>query len=348
MLASNGYVVAMIFQQDFITGSFAEVALSEVPSMQLVMNFLKKTENIDETRVGTFGFSGSGFTQVLFSMYDTRIKAVADIESGIYMNGLYQQFSRSNYYHPSELRIPFLHIFSRSLSKEEKYISDFEQKTKFSNRYRLLLNEPKLHHWDFAAEGYTSCIVLNQRGVEQMNIQQSFEVASQYLLNFFNSELKSDLKAKSFLTTKPTLAEVPPSLWDITVLPSLKPAPNSVELDYIIRKKGIVFAMETLNKTIPNDSSTNIMEWFVLNNLGSTFFREKKYTEAIEVFKFNTRLHPDDANLHDSLAEGYEAVGDKDNMKKVSEKVLELLSKKTTLTDAEKSLKETAERRLKL
>ena len=134
------------------------------PTCGLSLAFLDKNSGIDNDNIGTFGFSGSGFSQVLFAMNDYRIKAVADIESGIYMDNLFQNFSASNYYIPSKLRIPFLHIFSRDLSKQEKFIDEFETKTKFAKRYRLLLNQPALHHWDFAAEGYTASIFLNNRG----------------------------------------------------------------------------------------------------------------------------------------------------------------------------------------
>jgi hypothetical protein len=65
------------------------------------------------------------------------------------------------------------------------------------------------------------------------------------------------------------------------------------------------------------------------------------------VFKLNTELHPGDANLFDSLAEGYELTGDKENMKKVSVAVIDILTKKANLSDAEKGLKENAEKRLK-
>ena len=177
LLASNGYVVAMIVDRAR-TGPFYESALLEIPDMQFTLTYLKEQANVDVNKLGSFGFSGSGFSQVLFSMYDSRVKAVADIESGIYMDNLYQNFAVSDYYQPQKLRAPFLHIFSRDLSKQEKFIDDFESKTKFTTRYRLLLNQPALHHWDFASEGFTSTIFLNNRGEQSNHIRQSFEIAS--------------------------------------------------------------------------------------------------------------------------------------------------------------------------
>jgi predicted Zn-dependent protease len=74
---------------------------------------------------------------------------------------------------------------------------------------------------------------------------------------------------------------------------------------------------------------------------------EKKYREAIEIFKLNTEMHPGDANLFDSLAEAYELSGDKENMKKISSTVMDILNKKTSLNDADRGVKENSEKRLK-
>jgi hypothetical protein len=89
------------------------------------------------------------------------------------------------------------------------------------------------------------------------------------------------------------------------------------------------------------------MQWFNLNRLGYTFLNERKFNEAIEVFKLNTEFHPGDPNLFDSLSEGYELAGDKENMKKMSGIVIGILNKKDSLSNAEKGLKENAEKRLK-
>jgi len=345
MLASNGYVVAMVKSSTLYRAPLGST--EEISDMQHVMAHIVNTFKIDEEKIGTFGFSGSGFSQVLLAMYDYRIKAVADLESGIYMEGLYQLFSASNYYEPSRLKIPFLHAFSRDLSKQEKYFEDFERKTIFSERYHLLLNQPGLHHWDFAAEGYTSCIALKNRGADQSNFQKSFELTNIYLLNFFNAKLKADQNAQMFLTDKPSLSKIPSAIWNIQIRKGVRPAPNGTEFEDIIRSKGIAAAMDIVNSTLINDSTTNLRQWVVLNNLGSNFLLEKKYDESIQVFKLNVQIHPDDANLWDSLAEGYEATGDKENTKKASQQVLDLLNKKPSLTNPEKSLKETAERRLK-
>lgn len=209
-----------------------------------------------------------------------------------------------------------------------------------------MLNQPGLHHWDFAAEGYTAAIFLDNRGDKAENIRRTFEISSLYLLNFFNGELKKEAAAISFLSQRPVIKNAHDSLWTIKILPAGKAAPDAEEFEYIVRKKGVQQAIDIVRTTVKQDSSGNIMQWFLLNRMGYNFLGEKKYKEAIEIFKLNTELHPGDANLFDSLAEGYEASGDKESMKKASANVVALLSKKDNLNDNEKTLIANAEKRL--
>ena len=167
------------------------------------------------------------------------------------------------------------------------------------------------------------------------------------MLQFFNAKLKSDSLALNFIAKKPSLRDVASTLWDIKVLQALNPSPTAVEFENIIRKKGIQEALSILKNTLQNDSSTNLMQGFVVNRMGYTFLNEKKYKEAIGIFKLNTELHADNPNWFDSLAEAYELFGDKDNMKTISQHVLDMFSKKSELTNNDKAIKQLAEDRLR-
>ncbi|MEP7323247.1 MAG: CocE/NonD family hydrolase [Saprospiraceae bacterium] len=342
LLASNGYVIAMIVQGNFSIGAFSQIALNDVPSLQQVIAFLKKDGHIDEHKIGTFGFSGSGFIQVLLAMHDVRIKALADMESAIF--GI-KEYMVSNYYNPMKLKIPFMHIYSKELAGRDTHFEEF-YKMKFSKRYHVILNQPEWQHWNVATEGYTSCVALHIRGKEEMNIQKSFEVANIYLLNFFNAELKSYEQAKTFLSVKPVIPKIPSTLWDIDILNPVQAPPNKDDFENIIRSKGIQEAITVIGKTLSNDSTSELYQGFILNRMGYTFLNEQKMEAAIGIFKLNTELHPEDANWFDSLAEAYEVSGNTPMTKQISQFILDMLNKKSELNEAEKSLKETALKRL--
>ncbi len=49
-----------------------------------------------------------------------------------------------------------------------------------------------------------------------------------------------------------------------------------------------------------------------LNDLGYSLMRDKKFAQAIAVFKVNVELYPQSSNVYDSLGEAYLAIGDKE------------------------------------
>jgi tetratricopeptide (TPR) repeat protein len=49
-----------------------------------------------------------------------------------------------------------------------------------------------------------------------------------------------------------------------------------------------------------------------LNNFGYVLMRQRKLTEAIEIFKLNVEFYPNEWNVYDSLGEAYMNKGDKE------------------------------------
>ncbi|MEO9850291.1 MAG: CocE/NonD family hydrolase [Reichenbachiella sp.] len=336
-MASHGYIVAMIEYPNF-NGTFGDMALDDVRDMQLGMTWMVKNMSVDPGKIGSYGFSGAGFSQVLLAMSEPRIKAIADLESGLFMDRLFQSLSASNYYKPERLRVPFLHIFSTDLSQEEIHLSQFEEEMKFSTRYRLTLNQPALHHWDFASEGYTACLFLNNRGEEKRKIEQSFELSCKYLVKFFDVYLKQDQQALAFLQKKPTIQGYASELWDLTTQKAVQPAPNLDQFEQLITKKGIEEAVSIARNTIMTDSTSNLWEGSRMNAMGYRYLAGKQYDEAISIFKLNAELHPTAAGWIDSLAEAYELFGNKAKMKQIAKHVVDILTSKETLSDSDQSL----------
>ncbi|MEO9802006.1 MAG: CocE/NonD family hydrolase [Reichenbachiella sp.] len=336
-MASHGYIVAMIEYPNF-NGTFGDMALDDVRDMQLGMTWMVKNMSVEPGQIGSYGFSGAGFSQVLMAMDEPRIKAIADLESGLFMDRLFQSLSASDYYKPERLRVPFLHIFSTDLSEEEIHLSQFEDKMKFSDRYRLILNQPALHHWDFASEGYTACLFLNNRGDEKRNIEQSFELSCKYLVKFFDVYLKQDQQALAFLQKKPTIRGYASELWDLTTYKAVQPVPNLDQFEQLITNKGIEEAVSIVRNTIMIDSTSNLWEGSRMNAIGYQYLSDKQYEEAIGIFKLNAELHPTAAGWIDSLAEAYELTGEQDKMKQIAKQVVDILTAEESLSDSDQSL----------
>ena len=58
------------------------------------------------------------------------------------------------------------------------------------------------------------------------------------------------------------------------------------------------------------DSTSTILEERYFNSLGYNLIREKKYPDAIGIFKINVALYPQSSNVYDSLAKAYLLYGD--------------------------------------
>jgi tetratricopeptide (TPR) repeat protein len=58
------------------------------------------------------------------------------------------------------------------------------------------------------------------------------------------------------------------------------------------------------------DSTSELIDEGEFNRMGYRYLRDKKFQEAIEVFKINVALYPESSNVYDSLADAYVRSGD--------------------------------------
>jgi len=85
----------------------------------------------------------------------------------------------------------------------------------------------------------------------------------------------------------------------------------------------------------------------ILNGFGYTLLFNNRTDEAIEVFKVNVKLFPDDANVYDSLSEAYLAADNPDMAIHYSRLCIEKLAADSTINEALRdNLREISEERL--
>lgn len=103
-----------------------------------------------------------------------------------------------------------------------------------------------------------------------------------------------------------------------------KPKPLFAEFIYQkIAKEGLANLVDNF-QTIIQKNGYQIRSSGQLNMVGYTFIQEKKNQEAIEIFKLNVTLFPDEANPYDSLAEAYMLEGKYNLSRKYYNKALEV------------------------
>ena len=321
LMASNGYVVAMVLNSSFRLplGYFTDVT-----DMQQVIAYLIKSGIVTAESIGTYGFSGSGFSQVLLAMNDPRVCGLADLESALYGEGIWDIFSSSDLYNAANLRIPFLHIYGKELAKADTHFEKYHEK-KYANRYHLLLNYPRLHHWDLATEGRASTTILHARGDKEPGIQASFELAHIYLLHFFDAALKKSTEAQKKINTRELIASYHDSLWTIQHYPALDAPPDRRQFETLINRKGIDTAIALARKFYAADSSVEFLHENSLNALARQFRSQNRAAEGLALMKLAIEFHPREPWLWNNLADMYDNSGNKEEAIRSSEKVLELL-----------------------
>ncbi len=321
MMASTGYVVAMIVST---SGRLPLGYITDVTDMQRAIAYLNGTGMIDENNIGAYGFSGSGFSQVLLAMNDPRVGALADIESALYGEGIWAIFSASNYYNISKLRIPFLHIYGKSLGASDVKFDEFLN-TKYSHRYHLLLNQHRLHHWDVATEGRASTTVLHVRGDLEPGIKASFELAGIYLLHFFNSVLKGSASSKKIMDRKTSVTGYNDSLWSIQQYPALNPPPDKAQFEEVMNRRGIDEAIQLAREYRKVDSAADFIHENALNQFAQQCETQNKLKEGLVLMQLAVEFYPDRAWLWNNFAGMQERSGNIPDAVKSSEKVVELL-----------------------
>ena len=321
LMASNGYVVAMIVNSG---GRLPLGYITDVGDLQKTIAYMAGTGMVDENLIGAYGFSGSGFSQVLLAMNDPRVGALADIESALYGEGIWKIFSSSNYYDASNLRVPFLHIYGKYLGLNDVNFEEFYT-TKYSHRYHLLLNQSGLHHWDVATEGRASTMVLHNRGSLEPGAKASFELANIYLLNFFNAVLKKDKASQNILDKRSLIKGYNDTLWTIRQYPALKPPPDKTQFEEVIIRKGMDEAIELARHYHKVDSTADFVSENGLNHLAQILEEKSNLKGGIRLMKLATEFYPDKAWLWRNMAGMQEKDGDLNGAISSCEKVMELL-----------------------
>jgi tetratricopeptide (TPR) repeat protein len=345
-LASHGYVVAMIdaFQPDNPDpGPGLEVAVRD---MEFAVPELRKLAFVDPAKLAALGFSGSGFSQILFAMRHPDVDAVSDLESAIFDDRVYWPLNRGWGYNVTALRVPFLHTYSVPLSKLENRFVEFEM-MRYAPRHHYLVDAPGIHHWDFATEGMAASTVLRIRGANGPRLQQAFETTNRYLLAFFNAYVKGDQTELAFLRRDPAANGAPAGLATIRELPAVRAAPSVEAFQAMLRTQGAQAAMAVFNDALRVDPQAPLFNEARLNQMAYRLLREEKRAEAIAVFRAIVALNPRSSNAYDSLAEALEASGERAEAVSMTRKGLEVLATEDLTPERRQQMKDALEGRIR-
>jgi hypothetical protein len=326
-LASHGYVVAFVATP---TG-FGEPWENDVfvRDMEAAAASLRREANVDPLRTGAIGFSGSGFAQVLLAMGNDHVDALVDLESAIFAKGFHERLVKSTAYRPDTMRAPFLHVYGRELAADprapEEHLQDFRD-MRGSERLRVVLERPRLDHWDVATEGMATAAVTGMRGEDADGVRRTFEAANLYTRRFLDAHVKGDAAARAWLAEPPSSHGLE-GIVTVEALPAVPPLATAADLERMLARRDARGIVSALTLARAADVKAPVLAEQPLNRMGYRLLAIGAQPEAIEVLGLVASIHEGSANAQDSLAEALEGAGRTQDALAASRHALELLAK---------------------
>jgi dienelactone hydrolase len=335
-LASHGYVVAVV-------GSPAETELGNVARMEwyvrdieLALATLRTLPNVDGSRVATWGFSFAGMPALLAAMRNPDVDAVASLESAIFYTSFMPQMRGNPFYDPSRLRVPFLHMMRASESRANEQLGAIDS-LRYAIRYRYLVNDTAIVHQDFGTHGIAAAAVLDKRPHARTAVVKTQRANAEYIRRFLDAHVKGAADAEAWLARSPEENGVPAGLLTVIAAPAVTPAPTNREFIAMIGRDGVQAAMAKFHLARQADPSAPLFSEATVNALGYELLRSSRVADGVVLLQANVEMFPQSANAHDSLAEGYEMLGDKARSLAASRKTLTLLPGDSSLNPGSKA-----------
>ncbi len=183
-LASHGYIVASVASagENSQTMTTDEIGvMAQVEDIEFLINFLKTTNNIDPTKIGTFGYSWGGVSNIIHQMRNDYVKAVASWDGSIEYHG-YEIAKNMKDFNSDKLDVPYI-FFS---NKNEGY-TEFPFYKSVSNSKKYLYRLKKLEHPEFTS--YWTNFSNAKPNASSYDLE-SYKNVCEYTLVFFDTYLK--------------------------------------------------------------------------------------------------------------------------------------------------------------
>ena len=307
-LASHGYFVvastSLGASDKAIPYDMAGVE-PQVRDLQFLLAYAHGLAGVDLRRIAVVGWSWGGMANVFAAARDERIGALVSLD-GTREPALTRQID------VRRLTAPWLY-FSRTPDTIPQ-INQSGIDTTFS-----LLNEAKhtsvtqvilypFQHADFTSARLREAPEAAYRDYTREEVRQAYGVMVQLTRAFLDAHLKGEAAALALFTRDPRELGAAPHSVRILPGPAPLPPPTRAHLAETLARVGFAKAVEEVRSLQAQDKAFTLAPE-ELQAWGYGLLGRGRTSDAVEIFKLWTVLHPGDWNAFDSLGEGYEAIG---------------------------------------
>ncbi|MRW83960.1 dienelactone hydrolase [Pseudoduganella sp. FT26W] len=306
-LASHGYVVIAsrsLGTRSFVMNTDLEGAETQARDIGFLVSYAHTLPFADTAHIAAAGWSWGGMASLFAAAADNRIAAVISLDGT-------REPELTRTLPVSRLTMPWLYI-SRKLAT----ISGLNQAgidTSFSllnaarhmQLYQVVM-QPMVHV-DFSSDVLRFQPPSHFGDYTREEVEQAYYWSARYMLAFADAYLKNDAAGLAFVQRSPAQNGAPRhmALYEPRAADS-GPVATRAGFAAELAKRGFDHAVE-LYATLHGRDSAFVLSESDINSWGYELLGANKEA-GVEIFKLGVSLYPNDGNLHDSLAEGYEAV----------------------------------------
>ncbi len=318
-LASHGYIVLSSPSLGAHTKSMTtdlEGLEAQAGDIAFLIGQAHAIPQADMSRIAVVGFSWGGLANVLAAAKDDRIRALVSLDGSVRYWPQYVDGGKdaARYATPGRLALPMLFV-SRADVSQEKLVKD-KKKLEYS-----LLNEmtytdmtivtmrPMIHA-HFASDFLRQA---NGEGFGEYSrdeVSQAHSWAMRYVERFLDAYLKKDAQAMAFLDNKPAANKAPPHMLAVErrkgggIPPTIEGFIRTLQTGGYEHAQAVYDSMHAANPGF-------VLEPAWLNVYGNDLLHKGRAKESVPILQLGVKLEPNWSWIADSLAEAYEAVGER-------------------------------------
>jgi len=331
-LASHGFIVA----SSPCVGTYTRNQTNNimgydvvVEDMQFVLSKLLTDPAVNPDKVGAFGFSWGGWSSIMLTMKDDRIKAVADFDgqSGFVLDDVNRRmvdYMPAQY--PKLMTTPLLEL--QGMGKPGGSGEPRHEKLYFQGYYNeaYMVHFKQLIHFYFSVQYilFDKFVDPQLSESERQMLTTSYNAICRYSLNFFAAYLQESEAAQAFLNASIAENGYPDELMDRYARTAEALPLTGDDLVAFIRSEGVDAGLALIHKTHERMPEFKMFGNRTMLDLASEFWRDGDQDGAQKLHAAGVKAFPEDHRNRFFLAETLRVMGHTEEARKHYQKAIEL------------------------
>ncbi|WP_298265152.1 hypothetical protein [uncultured Lutibacter sp.] len=284
-LASKGYIIFSVMAKGeytlLQTRTLRDVH-TQAEDLAYLLGFAKRKHKSE--KIGTFGFSLGGLSNIIFASKNKDIDATISLDGSIMSQGWLDLIKKSEFYNPYDFSSNLL-LIGKNLKNPEQNPSTFYDKVKYSNKALIRFNHNKHSYFSGLNLLYETTtndsLSLSEKGM----IYNFYIEMTSYIGDFFDANLKG---FDSFKEKDKKLYE-----HSFTFEKGLKKPLNPSSIGQHISDNGFYYTEKIINEILKHEKEyLTKLDWRELLQTSLYLQNNARLDEAIETLLLSNKAFP--------------------------------------------------------